>query len=89
MQQDEFIRQLKTEGYDEVLTKSVPAGDEVPLHSHPFAVKAMVIDGDITLGVAGTRTTYRAGEVFTMAPGCEHTERYGDAGVTYVVGRKH
>jgi hypothetical protein len=24
-----------------------------------------------------------------MAKGCEHTERYGAQGVSYVVGRKH
>ncbi len=89
MQQQEFASQLAVEGYDEVLTKTMPAGPEVPAHTHPFAVKALVIDGTITLGVAGQRTDYKAGDVFTMAPGCEHTEWYGEAGVTYVVGRRH
>ncbi len=88
MQQEAFARQLAAEGYDEVVTNTRPAG-EVPVHNHPFAVKALVVQGDITLGVDGKHTTYGVGDVFTMAPGCMHTEQYGARGVTYVVGRKH
>lgn len=88
MQQETFVRQLAAEGFDEVVTNSRPAG-EVPAHQHPFAVKALVIQGEITLGVDGRHTRYRAGDVFTMDAGCEHTERYGVDGVTYVAGRKH
>ena len=84
-----FARQLTEEGFDEVFDKTLPAKQYVDTHAHAFAVKALVTDGEVTLGRAGQLTTYRVGEVFTMAPGCEHTELYGDNGVTYVVGRKH
>ena len=84
-----FARQLTEEGFDEVFDKTLPAKQYVDAHAHPFEVKALVTDGEVTLGVAGQLTTYRAGEVFTMAPSCEHTELYGDNGVSYVVGRKH
>lgn len=89
MQEQEFARQLAAEGFDDILTKSLPAAPQVPVHSHPFAVKALVLEGEITLGVAGQRTTYRMGEVFTMALGCEHTECCGPQGVRYVLGRLH
>ncbi len=89
MQEQEFARQLAAEGFDDVLTKSLPSAPEVAAHSHPFAVKAMVLEGEITLGVAGQRTTYGAGDVFTMAPGCEHTECCGPQGVRYLLGRRH
>lgn len=89
MQLQEFTRQLAAEAYSDVLTKELPAGPEVAAHSHPFDVMAMVLEGEITLGVAGKRTTYRTGEVFTMVAGCEHTEQCGDEGVRYLVGRRH
>ena len=84
-----FAQQLTEEGFDEVFDKTLPAKQYVDAHTHLFAVKALVTDGEVTLGVAGQLKTYRAGEVFTMPPGCEHTELYGDNGVSYVVGRKH
>ncbi len=89
MNPEKFAQQLTDEGFDEVFPKTLPAKQRLAAHSHPFEVKALVTDGEVTLGVAGQLTTYRAGDVFTMARGCEHTELYGDNGVSYVVGRKH
>ncbi len=88
MDKELFTRQLAAEGFDEVVTLTRPAG-ALPAHCHPFGVKALVTQGEITLGVAGRDTTYRVGDVFTMAPGCEHSEVYGRDGVSYVAGRKH
>jgi quercetin dioxygenase-like cupin family protein len=89
MTPEAFAEQLRQEGFEEVADKSLPAGQFVDTHTHPFAVKAMVTGGEVALGVAGRVTTYRVGDVFTMAPGCEHTEQYGAQGVSYVVGRKY
>ena len=89
MTPEAFAEQLRLEGFDEVVDKSLPAGQFVDTHTHPFAVKAMVTGGEVALGVAGRVTTYRMGDVFTMAQGCEHTEQYGAQGVSYVVGRKY
>jgi uncharacterized cupin superfamily protein len=82
-----FENALQRDGF-KTETKSQPANVSVPPHAHDFDVRAMVIEGEITLGVAGTSSLYRKGEVFTMAAGCEHTELYGPAGVTYLVGRR-
>ena len=89
MDQEAFTKQLKAEGFDEVANGSIAPGKQNNAHSHPYAVKALVTAGQITLGVAGRETTYRVGEVFTMEPGCEHSEVCGDDGVNYLVGRKH
>jgi hypothetical protein len=43
----------------------------------------------MTLASDGASRTYRAGEVFEMAAGCEHSERYGPEGARTLVGRKH
>ena len=89
MDPQQFRQQLIAEGFDEVLDRTLPPGQQLGTHTHPFAVKALVTDGEVALGVGGVLTTYRVGDVFIMAAGCEHTERYGDAGVSYVVGRKN
>ena len=52
-------------------------------------MKALVLQGELTLGVAGKLTTYQVGDTFSLAPGCEHSERYGEQGVSFLVGRKH
>ena len=89
MDPQKFTEQLSAEGFNEIFAITLPAKKQLAAHAHPYAVKALVTDGNVTLGVDGQLTTYRTGEVFTLAPGCEHTELYGDAGVSYVVGRKH
>jgi quercetin dioxygenase-like cupin family protein len=51
-------------------------------------VRALVLDGDVTLTTGGESRTYRPGEVFEMAAGCEHSERHGPQGTKYLVGRR-
>lgn len=89
MDQQKFTQQLAAEGFDEVVIRTWPARQHLDEHTHPFEVKALVTQGDITLGVRGQLTTYQVGDIFTLTSGCEHTELYGESGVTYVVGRKH
>ena len=69
LQEQEFARQLAAEGFDDILTSCLPAAPQVAAHARLFALKAMVLEGEITLGVAGQRTTYRKGGVFAMGPG--------------------
>ena len=51
-------------------------------------MRALVLDGEITLTVSGDARTYRSGDVFTMAAGCAHAESVGPDGVRYLVGRR-
>ena len=83
-----FEAELKREGYD-VLNNTTPGAKVNPEHSHPFDVRAMVLQGALTLTTGGQATTYRAGEIFTMARGCLHSESYGPEGAVILAGRKH
>lgn len=89
MNAEKFALQLTEEGFDEVLAKTLPAKQQLDVHTHPFAVKALVTAGQVTLGVGNELTIYRVGDVFSIAKGCEHSELYGDQGVSYMLGRKH
>ena len=89
MDQQEFAKQLALEAYDEVLTKSLPAKQWIPEHSHPFDAKVLVLSGDVTLGLEGRQTVYREGDIYSVGRGIEHTELYGDAGVSLMIGRNN
>jgi quercetin dioxygenase-like cupin family protein len=84
-----FKQRLRREGYIEGDVKAMEPGLTVAEHDHPCDVCALVLDGEIGLTVEGNETLYRPGDVFTMAAGCLHAERIGQAGVRYLVGRRH
>lgn len=84
-----FETALRRDGFGEIETKTVPGPRAAAPHEHPYDVRALVIDGEITLTVDGATRAYRAGEVFTMPAGCRHAEAIGAGGLHYLVGRRH
>ena len=48
---------------------------------------ALIVAGEITITADGRRVTYRAGAVFHLDNGVQHEERYGPAGLYYLVGK--
>lgn len=88
MQDAEFEAALRSDGFQEVVTKFVPHAPPTPEHSHPFDVRALVLEGAITLTAGGQSRTYGPGDVFVMAHGRPHAEAIGAEGVRYVVGRR-
>jgi len=83
----EFESALKRDGFNEISTVGFRAGHDLPDHSHPYALRALVLEGEIHITVEGKETTYRPGEVFALLPGVHHTER-SPAGVRFLIGRK-
>ena len=88
MNATEFETGLQQDGFKDIETKTVHAHVATKPHRHDFSVRALVLAGDITLTYEGRSRTFRTGEIFEMAAGCEHSEEYGSDGVTYLVGRK-
>jgi quercetin dioxygenase-like cupin family protein len=89
MDQAAFRSELARDGFDEVDTRSIAPDLYNAPHSHPFEVRALMLAGELTLAWADQQRTFRPGEIFTMAAGCEHTEWFGPEGASYIVGRKH
>jgi len=89
MNRQEFEAGLREDGYTEIEAKSLqprPANDE---HGHPFAVRGLVLSGAFTVTQRNVRTTYRAGDVFSVAADLDHSEEVGPEGAEVVVGRKY
>lgn len=88
MKKEQFIQMLQQEGYpDPVEVKQVPNGS-LGDHTHPFAVKALVIDGSINIAIQGNHKTYKNGDVFELEFEELHSESYSSTGVIYLASRK-
>lgn len=75
------------EGFDEVVERVWAPGTVLEEHTHPYAVKAMVVQGEMWLTVAGQTQHLRPGDLFELEHGEPHAERYGSEGATYWVAR--
>lgn len=81
------------QGYDEVAERQWPALAQLATHTHPFAVRALVVQGEMWLsegeGDAARTQHLRRGDRFELAMHAPHAERYGAEGATYWVARRH
>ena len=89
MDQQSFEVALKRAGFEDITTKVTLNEKHNPEHSHPFEVRAMVLEGALTLTWDGQTKTFKAGDIFTMKRDCPHAESYGLQGAVILSGRKY
>jgi quercetin dioxygenase-like cupin family protein len=78
---------LRRDGFT-VERKTVAPSTCAAEHAHPFDVRALILNGEITLTVEGIDHAYREGDIFVVPAGLRHAEAVGPEGVAYLVGRK-
>jgi quercetin dioxygenase-like cupin family protein len=88
MERDDFIEMLAREGFQTTVLVEREAGASLDDHAHSFEAKALILEGELTLCIAGKDTLYQVGDVFHLKANETHSERYGSEGVCYLVGRK-
>lgn len=81
-----FEAELQREGR-QVVTVTMQPNQVNPEHAHDFDARLMVVAGAMTIDCGDQRTTYNAGDTFSMQLGRRHSELAGPAGATYVAGR--
>ena len=84
----EFENRAKAEGFDEALERRWEPLTVLDTHSHPFAAKATVVQGEMWLTVHGETRHLLPGDGFELARDVPHAERYGTEGATYWVARR-
>lgn len=89
MDRNTFTESLTKEGFLDTLVVTREPNGEAGVHEHPFEAKALILEGELNLRVAGEERAYRGGDVFYLAANQPHSERYGPNGVTFLIGRKH
>jgi quercetin dioxygenase-like cupin family protein len=85
---EQFQTQALADGATEVLSRDWPAHAVIEEHTHPFAVTALMVRGQLWLTVDGQTTLLQAGDRFKLAHAKPHAERYGPEGATYWVARR-
>lgn len=88
MNKEAFEANLRQEGYNEVVVAELPIGHAPGEHSHPYDVRALILEGEFTIAVNGQGRTYRPGDIFALEAGIRHTEFTGPNGVRYLAGRR-
>ena len=88
MTEEEFRRALAAEGFETLVVVTYEANGGRDTHEHPFEAKALILSGDLEIDADGKTARYGVGDVFHLARSRPHVERYGPAGVRYLVGRK-
>jgi hypothetical protein len=85
---DAFDQRARIDGFDELLDRRWDPGTEVPLHTHPFALRAVVVQGELWLTVGDRTRHLGVGDAFALDREVPHAERYGPEGATYRVARR-
>jgi quercetin dioxygenase-like cupin family protein len=88
MNREAFEKLLNAQGYSTLVTVEREADGALGEHSHPFEARALILQGELSIGVDGRSTRYQTGEQFHLMANVVHTEQYGPQGVVYLVGRK-
>ncbi len=84
-----FAQSARARGFDEVLERAWAPDTVLPEHTHPFAVEALVVQGQMWLTVAGQTQSLARGDTFALERDVPHDERYGPEGATYWVARRN
>jgi quercetin dioxygenase-like cupin family protein len=83
----EFEAAARAAGAYEVLERRWSPDLVLAEHTHPFAVEALVVEGEFWLDCGGSTRHLRAGERFSLALETPHAERYGPQGAVFWVAR--
>ena len=83
-----FESEALAAGFDEALERRWEPDALIELHSHPFDAKAVVVQGEMWLSCQGETRHLVPGDMFALACGEPHAERYGAEGATYWVARR-
>jgi len=86
---EQFRAVMLAAGYDQVTQRSWDPNIKLEEHVHPFDANAIVIQGEMVLGVKGYQPRRLiAGDTFHVLANTPHFEEYGKDGATYWVARK-
>jgi mannose-6-phosphate isomerase-like protein (cupin superfamily) len=88
MNEHEYERQLHEEGFRRIYTWQDRPHMHYPAHTHASVTAHIIMDGEMTLTIAGESKTYRAGERCDVPAGTIHAARMGAQGCRYLVGEK-
>lgn len=86
---DEFTAAQRANGFDEIVERKWAPKVVLDSHTHPFAVEALVVQGEMWLTVGDDVRHLKPGDKFALDREVPHAERYGPEGATYWAARRN
>ena len=86
---EEFSAAQRAQGFDEVVERKWAPRVVIDLHTHPFAVEALVVEGEMWLTVGNDTRHLKPGDRFELDRDVTHAERYGAEGAVYWAARRN
>ncbi|MES2956943.1 MAG: AraC family ligand binding domain-containing protein [Pseudomonadota bacterium] len=83
-----FEADARARGFTTVLERQWAPDVVLETHSHPFAVEAQMVQGELWLTVGDEVRHLQPGDRFELEVDEPHAERYGSAGATYWAARR-
>jgi mannose-6-phosphate isomerase-like protein (cupin superfamily) len=84
----ELQNQLRSEGFSHTFVWQDSACAHYSDHTHGGLTAHIILDGEMTLTMAGESRTYRPGERVDVPAGAVHAAQMGPRGCRYLVGEK-
>jgi mannose-6-phosphate isomerase-like protein (cupin superfamily) len=85
---DKLEAQLHAEGFRHTYIWQDGPNAAYSAHTHPMETAHIILEGQMTLTMAGESTTYSAGERCDVPAGAVHSARMGPTGCRYLIGEK-
>jgi hypothetical protein len=86
---EEFSAAARARGFDEIVERKWAPSLTLESHTHPFAVEALVVQGEMWLTVDNEVRHLKPGDRFALDREVAHAERYGPEGATYWAARRN
>ncbi len=88
MNQRDFEKQLKADGFQEIEFQELAPRPGKGRHRHLFEIRGLVVAGKFVVKQSGDPVAYGPGEMFSVADGELHDEWIEGDGAHVLVGRK-
>ena len=88
MNEKEWERRLREEGFSHVFVWRDEANVFYPDHTHAATTAHVILEGEMSLTTRGKRQTFRAGDRCDVPAHAVHAARMGPKGCKYLVGEK-
>ncbi len=85
----QFEAAARAQGFDEVTERRREPLVTIDTHTHPFSVRAVLVQGEMWLTAGETTRHLRPGDGSELERDVPHAERHGAEGATYWVARRH
>ncbi len=88
MNEKEWERQLREEGFSHVFVWQDGPNVSYPHHAHAATTAHIILDGEMTLTTEGKTQTFKSGERCDVPANAVHSAKMGPLGCKYIVGEK-